>query len=98
MAQVAHACRSEYACTMSDILSRRTRLSQVDVLAAYKALNRIASLMAQELKWSPGRLDKELEVAEEFLKTCGLEHALKHRGPTICKEHGGPMAARLRMS
>jgi len=79
MAQVSYACRSEYAVSVPDVLSRRTRLAQVDVLAAYDAVPRVAEVMARELSWSTARVREEVRQANEFLKSCGLEHCRKHR-------------------
>jgi glycerol-3-phosphate dehydrogenase len=44
-AVVAYACR-EYACTIEDILSRRTRLAFLDKDAAIAAIPRVSELMA----------------------------------------------------
>jgi len=73
MAQVVYAVRHEYARSIPDILSRRTRLAQVDVLAASDAVAKIVDVMAQELNWSQQRIDWEVKHANEFLNTCGLK-------------------------
>jgi len=77
MAQVAYAVRAEHARHATDILSRRTRLCQVDVLAAHLATPKIISVMAQELGWDDERKEKEATRTEEFLNSCGLELRLK---------------------
>ena len=50
-AEVRFACK-EYACTIEDILSRRTRLAFLNSEAAMEALPRVADIMAEELGWS----------------------------------------------
>ena len=50
-AEVRFACR-EYACTIEDILSRRTRLAFLNKNAAISAIPRVADIMAEELGWS----------------------------------------------
>ena len=45
----------EYACTIIDVLARRTRLAFLDVQAAEEAIPRIAEIMAKELNWNKSR-------------------------------------------
>lgn len=45
----------EYACTLVDVLARRTRLAFLDVQAAEEAIPRIAEIMSKELNWSKSR-------------------------------------------
>lgn len=78
-AQVVYGARREYARSVTDILSRRTRLAQVDVLAAYDAISRITDLMAQELQWSAQRMSEEVIDANNFLKSCGLDFVKRER-------------------
>jgi glycerol-3-phosphate dehydrogenase len=77
MAQVVYGARREYACTIPDVLSRRTRLAQIDVLAAYDAIPRIADVMADELQWNQERILREIKEAERFLESCGLDFCRK---------------------
>ena len=56
-AEVRYACR-EYAVTVEDVLSRRTRLAFLNSAAATDAIPRVAELMAEELGWSD-------EIAEQ---------------------------------
>lgn len=79
MAQVVYGIRREYARTVSDVLSRRTRLAQVDVLAAYDAVPKIVDVMADELNWGHERVQQEVHNANDFLKSCGLEWVKKQR-------------------
>jgi len=78
MAQVVYACRYEHARTVTDVLSRRTRLAQVDVIAAHNATPKVVRLMAEELGWDSERRLLEIQRTEEFLHSCGLEMRLKH--------------------
>jgi len=77
MAQVVYGIRREYARTVSDVLSRRTRLAQVDVLAAYDAVPKIVDVMAEELDWTQERIQSEVKDAQVFLESCGLEFCKK---------------------
>ena len=53
-AEVKYAVK-EYACTIIDVLARRTRLAFLDVQAAEEAIPRIAEIMAKELNWNKSR-------------------------------------------
>lgn len=69
-AEVVYACR-EYACTIEDVLSRRTRLAFLNKEAAEAALPRVADIMAQELGWSRATKKKQIEAATEYLSSYG---------------------------
>lgn len=69
-AEVVYACH-EYACTVEDILSRRTRLAFLNVEAAQKALPRVTQLMAQQLGWSKRMQQQQRLDAESFLGSFG---------------------------
>jgi glycerol-3-phosphate dehydrogenase len=79
MAQVVYGVRREYARTVADVLSRRTRLAQVDVLAAYDVVPRVVDVMAKELGWSQERIQAEVANANIFLESCGLNFCRKQR-------------------
>ena len=53
-AEVRYACR-EYACTVEDVLSRRTRLAFLNSVAAAACIDRVADIMMEELGWSRRR-------------------------------------------
>ncbi|KAI3661792.1 hypothetical protein MP638_003800 [Amoeboaphelidium occidentale] len=72
-AEVRYACRREYACTVVDVIGRRTRLAFLSAKAAKHSLPRIIEIMAEELKWDSARKKKELQNANEYLKTMGLD-------------------------
>lgn len=57
----------EYACSVIDVIARRTRLGFLNVQAADEALPRIAQIMAKELHWSEEKTKSELEAAKQFL-------------------------------
>ncbi len=73
-AEVRFACR-EYACTIEDILSRRTRLAFLDRDAALSAIPKVAEIMAQELGWSEAVKREQMLAAREYL--------LKYAGRTV---------------
>ncbi|KAI4465040.1 glycerol-3-phosphate dehydrogenase [Holotrichia oblita] len=58
----------EYALTAVDMISRRLRLSFLNVQAAQEALPEIINIMSEELKWSPAEKDKQYKKAVEFLQ------------------------------
>mmetsp|Transcript_48819 Transcript_48819/g.118151 ORF Transcript_48819/g.118151 Transcript_48819/m.118151 type:complete len:762 (+) Transcript_48819:211-2496(+) len=67
---VVWACR-EYACTIEDVLSRRTRLAFLNKEAALQAIPMVADIMAKELGWS-GRVKKQqIAAAEKYIGSYG---------------------------
>ncbi|MBX9686147.1 MAG: glycerol-3-phosphate dehydrogenase/oxidase, partial [Candidatus Obscuribacterales bacterium] len=64
-AQVLHALRFEGAVRLSDVLSRRIRLSFLDAEAAWQLAEKVYDLMAPELGWQ--LLSKE-EILQHFKK------------------------------
>lgn len=72
-AEIRHGVRSESACTVADIISRRTRLAFLDIDQALRALPRVVDVMAEELGWSGERIDQEWKDAISFFKSMGLE-------------------------
>jgi len=65
-AEVKFACR-EYACTIEDVVSRRTRLAFLDVEAALAAIPRVADIMQHELGWSSKVKRKQMEAAKQYV-------------------------------
>ena len=51
-AEVAYACRQEYAVKVADVLYRRVPLALLDKHAALQALPTIVEIMGKELKWN----------------------------------------------
>ena len=71
-AEVRYACRREYACTVVDVIARRTRLAFLNAQAAFDSLDRVSEIMAEELGWDVRRRNEEIKSAKEFLLTMGL--------------------------
>ena len=69
-AEVGYACR-EYAVTIEDILSRRTRLAYLDRDAALAALPRVADIMAKELKWTKHVKKEQMAAAQAYVESFG---------------------------
>jgi glycerol-3-phosphate dehydrogenase len=70
--EVRYAVRHEYAQTAADVLARRTRLAFLNAQAALEALPQVIDLMAEELKWSKQRKEKEWKDTVYFLGSMGL--------------------------
>lgn len=69
-ADVIWACR-EYACTIEDVLSRRTRLAFLNKDAAMEAIPVVADIMAKELGWSSKVKAQQIAAAEACISTYG---------------------------
>jgi glycerol-3-phosphate dehydrogenase len=69
-AEAIHAVRFEYARTVDDVLSRRTRALLLDRGAALAAAPEVARLLATELGWNDARV--EIEV-QRFSEICSRE-------------------------
>ena len=68
-AEVVYAARHEAACTVDDVLARRTRLAFVDSVAALASVPRVAELLAAELGWSAGEHRRHADAARTRLET-----------------------------
>lgn len=69
-AEVAFACQ-EYACTVEDVVSRRTRLAYLNKDVALEAIPKIANLMAKELGWSGRVKAKQVKGATAYVNSYG---------------------------
>mmetsp|Transcript_13446 Transcript_13446/g.37839 ORF Transcript_13446/g.37839 Transcript_13446/m.37839 type:complete len:786 (+) Transcript_13446:154-2511(+) len=69
-ADVVWACK-EYACTIEDVLSRRTRLAFLNKDAALDAIPVIADIMEKELGWTPEVKQQQMENAEIYVHSYG---------------------------
>jgi len=69
-AEIRFACK-EYACTIEDILSRRTRLAFLNSEAAEEALPRVADIMAEELGWNKATKKEQIKCAKKYLAAYG---------------------------
>jgi len=65
-AEVRYACR-EYACTIEDILSRRTRLAFLNREAALQSISKVADIMAMELGWSNKVKKQQIDAATAYI-------------------------------
>mmetsp|Transcript_31249 Transcript_31249/g.57950 ORF Transcript_31249/g.57950 Transcript_31249/m.57950 type:complete len:907 (+) Transcript_31249:25-2745(+) len=87
-AEVRFACQ-EYACTIEDILSRRTRLAFLNSEAAMQAIPRVADIMAEELGWSAKIKAKQIQTAKEYMESYGgripMDDDLSIRLPTLAE-------------
>lgn len=66
--EVLYACK-EYACTIEDILSRRTRLAFLNKEAALGAVPKVAELMSKELGWDKAVTEKQIEAAIKYVES-----------------------------
>ncbi|KAI3382865.1 hypothetical protein SNEBB_005434 [Seison nebaliae] len=84
-AEIRYGCRHENARRAVDMLSRRTRLSFLNVMAANETIDRIVQIMSEELNWTRARQKEEIEHAKHFLmvemggnlKCCELKNEKK---------------------
>ncbi|MFN9473361.1 glycerol-3-phosphate dehydrogenase C-terminal domain-containing protein, partial [Acidovorax sp.] len=65
-AMVRFAARHEYACTVEDMLARRSRMLFLDARQAIACAPRVAALLQEELGVDP-QLDAFLSLAEQYL-------------------------------
>jgi glycerol-3-phosphate dehydrogenase len=68
--EVKYACR-EYACTIEDVLSRRTRLAFLNREAALQCIPRVAELMAKELQWTKDVTKQQMNAASSYIGSYG---------------------------
>lgn len=71
LAEVVRAVREEWACTVEDVLARRTRLLLLDAKASIEAAPAVAALMAAELghdeKWQENQVTDFQTLALRYL-------------------------------
>jgi glycerol-3-phosphate dehydrogenase len=72
-AEVAWAVRNELALSVDDVLSRRLRLSPELGDARGAAADRVASIMARELGWSPAECERERDA---YTATAATEYGV----------------------
>lgn len=66
VADVIWACR-EYACTIEDVVSRRTRLAFLNRNAAMEVIPMVADIMAKELGWTKKVKNEQIAAAEKYV-------------------------------
>eukprot|EP00977_Amphora_coffeiformis_P013103 scaffold3362_cov154-Amphora_coffeaeformis.AAC.5 len=69
-AEIPFACQ-EYACTVEDILSRRTRLAYLNRSAALQALPRVADLLQETLGWTSKVKKAQIEAGKRYVESFG---------------------------
>ena len=67
-AEVRYACR-EYACTIEDVLSRRTRLAFLNKDAALHAIPFVADIMTEELGWTLDVKAEQMAAAKKYVES-----------------------------
>ncbi|MGH2753245.1 MAG: glycerol-3-phosphate dehydrogenase/oxidase [Actinomycetota bacterium] len=78
-AEVAYCARYEMVQTLSDLLSRRTRLALTDPAAGIGRSSRAPSLLARELRWDEERAAREIEAHRDDVQA----ERNMHLGPEI---------------
>lgn len=71
VAEVLFAVRCDWACSIEDIVARRTRLAFVNKEKTIQSIPFIAQILANELKWSEDILEKEIKRTLMFLESFG---------------------------
>jgi glycerol-3-phosphate dehydrogenase len=74
-AEIIWAIRNEMACTVEDVLSRRTRALFLDAKSAIQAAEKIAIIMANELKKDINWIKQQIESFHEISKNYILNPA-----------------------
>lgn len=64
-AEILHAVRAEMACTLADVVIRRTELGSAEH-PGREVVERCATLLGAELGWSPERMREEIEAVDRF--------------------------------
>jgi glycerol-3-phosphate dehydrogenase len=71
-AEAVYAARHEMACTLDDVLTRRTRSRLIDRAASLQAAPAVAALLAHELEWDAEETQCQIEY---FAAQCAAEEA-----------------------
>jgi len=69
--EVEYACRNEMCCTVTDMLTLRTRLAYLNSDAALEVAPKVADLMAQHLGWSRSEKKRQLADAQAAIAEFG---------------------------
>jgi len=67
--EVLFTIEKEYACTIEDVIARRTRLAFLDYNKAKEAIPKIGDIMAKSLNWNKDEKEKQIQNAYQFLET-----------------------------
>lgn len=69
--EVEYACKNEMVCTVTDMLTLRTRLAYLNSEAAMAVAPKVADLMAPHMGWSRAEKKRQLAEAEEAIAEFG---------------------------
>lgn len=61
-AEIIFAARNEMACTICDVLARRTHVALLDRNQGRLAVATVAELLAQELGWTPNEVERQIAL------------------------------------
>jgi glycerol-3-phosphate dehydrogenase len=67
-AEVIHAIRHEMACTLADIVIRRSELGAAGHPGP-EIVEKIAAIAAEELEWDTDRRNREIAAVDQFYRT-----------------------------
>jgi glycerol-3-phosphate dehydrogenase len=91
-AEAVYAVREEMACSVADVLDRRTRSSLRDARAAADAAERVAALIGPELGWDSDRSTREAATyagrVDAVLARAGLDPHTAAAGAGASSEPG----------
>ncbi|MBI4882661.1 MAG: glycerol-3-phosphate dehydrogenase/oxidase [Actinobacteria bacterium] len=74
-AEAIYAARHEMACSLDDVLTRRTRARLIDRAASLLAAPAVAALLARELEWDADETQQQIEY---FASQCAAEETAAH--------------------
>lgn len=69
--EIAYVCKNEMVCTVTDMLTTRTRIAYLNKDAALAVAPKVADLMAKAMGWSRKEKARQLKEAEDVVKTFG---------------------------
>lgn len=70
-AEVDYVCKNEMVCTLTDMLTLRTRLAYLNSDAALEVAPKVADLMAKSLGWSKVERNRQLADAQQAIAEFG---------------------------
>ncbi|MFN0124664.1 MAG: glycerol-3-phosphate dehydrogenase/oxidase [Blastocatellia bacterium] len=81
-AEIIYAVRYEMAVTVSDALTRRTRLAMVAGEAALACAEQVAELMAREMAWDKAEVSRQVAAfIAEFYAEYAIPETIRDRAP-----------------
>lgn len=70
-AEVEYVCKNEMACSVTDMLTLRTRLAFLNSEAAMEVAPKVADLMAKPLGWNKAKKNRQLAEAQKAIAEFG---------------------------